>query len=154
MDRRAFLATAAAAGLLSACGGKEPPPPGPGVVTVNAVGQPGMNPAPDGSDRPVTLTLLRLKDVGAFNAADFFALQDPATALAADLVGMDQLAIAPGGSASKTLTFEPEATQLGLIAALRDPTGKVWRAATPVTPGAVITATVTLGPTGLGLQVA
>ena len=68
MDRRAFLATAAAAGLLSACGGKEKPP-GPAVVTVNAAGQPGMNPAPDGTDRPVTLTLLRLKDVGAFNAA-------------------------------------------------------------------------------------
>ena len=150
MDRRAFLASAAA-GLLAACGGG---PPGPATVTVAATGQPGMNPGPDGSDRPVTLTLLRLKDAGAFNAADFFALQgDPAGVLAADLVGMDQLAVAPGGSASKTLTFEPEATQLGVMASLRDPTGKVWRAAAPVAPGSTVTANVTLGPTGIGLAV-
>ena len=114
MDRRAFLAIAAATGLLAACGGK---PPGPAVVTVAVTGAPGMNPGPDGADRPVTLSLLRLKDAGAFNSADMFALQeDPATALAADLIGMDQLAIAPGGTASKTITFEPEATQLGLLA--------------------------------------
>jgi type VI secretion system protein VasD len=151
MDRRAFLATVAAAGLVSACGGG---PPAPGTATVNATAAAGMNPGPDGADRPVTLTLLRLKDAGAFNAADFFALQgDPATVLAADLVGMDQLAVAPGGSASKTLTFEPEATQLGLMASLRDPTGKVWRAAVPVAPGTNVTANVTLGPTGIGLAV-
>jgi type VI secretion system protein VasD len=151
MHRRAFLATTAAAGLLAACGGG---PPAPGTVTVTATAAPGMNPAPDGTDRPVTLSLLRLKDAGAFNSADFFALQeDAAGVLAADLVGMDQLAVAPGGSAAKTLTFEPEATQLGLMASLRDPTGRVWRAAVPVAPGTNVTANVTLGPTGIGLAV-
>jgi len=152
LHRRALLATAAA-GLLAACGGKAPP--GPAVVTVTATGQPGMNPGPDGADRPVTLSLLRLRDAGVFNSADMFALQeDPATALAADLVGMDQLAIAPGGSASKTITFEPDATQLGLLALLRDPAGKVWRRAVPVAPGMQATATVILGPQGLALTLA
>jgi type VI secretion system protein VasD len=150
MDRRAFLALAA--GLLAACGGG---PPGPATVTVNATGTPGMNPGPDGVDRPLTLSLFRLRDAGAFNSADFFALQEgAATLLAADLVGMDQLAVAPGGSASKTLTFEPEATTLGVMASLRDPAGKVWRAAVPVTPGSTVTATATLGPAGLALTVA
>ena len=74
--------------------------------------------------------------------------------LAADLVGMDQLPVPPGGSASKVLTFEPEATQLGIMASLRDPTGKVWRTAVPVAPGAAVTATVTLGPTGIELKLA
>ena len=97
----------------------------------------------------------RLRDAGAFNSADFFALQEgAATLLAADLVGMDQLAVAPGGSASKTLTFEPEATTLGVMASLRDPAGKVWRAAVPVTPGSTVTATATLGPAGLALTMA
>lgn len=149
LNRRAFLATGAAAALLAACGGG---PPGPAVVTVAASGQPGMNPGPDGADRPVTVTVLRLKDAGAFNAADFFALQnDPAAALGGDLLGMDQLAVAPGASASKTVSMEPEATQLGLVAALREPTGKVWRTVTPVAPGSTVTATVTLGPSGLVL---
>jgi len=149
MNRRAFLATTAAAGLLSACGGG---PPGPAAVTVAVTGGAGMNPGPDGADRPVTLTILRLKDAGAFNAADFFSLQgDPPAALGADLLGMDQLAVAPGASASKTVAFEPEATTLGVVAALRDPTGKVWRATAPVAPGKPATATVTLGPSGLAL---
>jgi type VI secretion system protein VasD len=148
MDRRAFIAFAAT-GLLAACAGK----PGPAVVTVAATGAAGMTPGPDGADRPVTLSLLRLKDAGAFMSADMFALQeDPAAALAADLVGMDQIAIAPGGTASKTITFEPEATQLGLLALLRDPAGKVWRLATPVAPGKQATATVTLGPGGIALK--
>lgn len=153
MHRRAFLAAAAASGLLAACGGKKPP--GAAVIAVAVTGSPGMNPGPDGADRPVTLSLLRLKDAGAFNSADMFALlEDPATALAADLIGMDQLPIAPGGKAAKTLTFEPEATQLGLLASLRDPAGKVWRLATPVAPGMVATANVTLGPNGIELKLA
>ncbi|MFO1209461.1 MAG: type VI secretion system lipoprotein TssJ [Amaricoccus sp.] len=153
MHRRAFLATAAATGLLAACGGKKPP--GPAMVTLNVTAAPGMNPGPDGSDRPVTLSLLRLKDAGAFNSADMFALlEDPATVLAADLIGMDQLPIAPGGKASKTITFEPAATQLGLLAALRDPAGKVWRTAVPVAPGMVATGSVTLGPKGIELKMA
>lgn len=150
-DRRAFLALAGAAGLLVACGGGPTPP---GTVTVNVTGAAGMNPGPDGSDRPVTVSLLRLRDAGAFNTADPFALQDPAAALAADLVGMDQLAVAPGATASKVVTMEPDATQLGIMAALRDPAGKVWRMAVPVAPGAALTATVTLGSGGLTVAVA
>ena len=152
MDRRAFLAAAAASGLMAACAKK---PPGPAVIAVAVTGAPGMNPGPDGADRPVTLSLLRLKDAGAFNSADMFALlEDPATVLAADLIGVDQLAVAPGGKAAKTITFEPEAKQLGLLASLRDPAGKVWRLATPVAPGMAATANVTLGPQGIELKLA
>jgi type VI secretion system protein VasD len=151
LSRRGFLAISAA-GLLAACGGG---PPGPATVTVAVTGQPGMNPGPDGADRPVTLSILRLRDAGAFNAADFVALQnDPAAALGGDLLGIEQLAVAPGATASKTVTMEPEATQLGLVAALRDPTGKFWRTATPIAPGSTVTANVTLGPSGITLAMA
>jgi len=153
MQRRGFL-IAGLAGLLAACGGKKPP--GPAVVKVDVQGQPGMNPVDDGSDRAVTLLLLRLKDAAAFNTAELFALQtDPAAALGADLIGMDRLVVpAPAPSAvSKTVTFEPEATQLGIVALLRDPQ-RVWRVATPVAPGMTATATVTLGAGGIELKVA
>ena len=153
MQRRGFL-IAGLAGLLAACGGKKPP--GPAVVKVDVQGQPGMNPVDDGSDRAVTLLLLRLKDAAAFNTAELFALQtDPAATLGADLIGMDRLVVpAPAPSAvSKTVTFEPEATQLGIVALLRDPQ-RVWRVATPVAPGMTATATVTLGTGGIELKVA
>lgn len=153
MERRGFL-IAGLAGLLVACGGKKPP--GPAVLKVDVQGLPGMNPVDDGSDRAVTLLLLRLKDAGVFLSADLFALQnDPAGTLGADLIGMDKLVVpAPAPSAvSKTVTFEPEATQLGIVAVLRDPQ-RVWRVATPVAPGMAATATVTLGTSGLELKVA
>jgi type VI secretion system protein VasD len=149
MNRRAFLATTAAAALLAACGGA----PKPATVTVAASGGAGMNRGPDGVDRPVTLSILRLKDAGAFNSADYFALQeDAAGALGPDLLGMDQLAVPPGGSVSKTVAVEPEATSLGLMASLRDPAGKTWRTVTPVKPGSTVTVTATLGPSGLAVS--
>ena len=145
LDRRAFLVTTAGAALLAACGG----PPGPATVAVAVTGGAGMN-ARGGADRPVTVSLLRLKDAGAFNSADYFALQeDAAGALGADLLGIDQIAVAPGGSAGKTVTMEPEATALGLMASLIDPAGKVWRTTVPVEPGATVALDVTLGPSGL-----
>ena len=153
MERRGFL-IAGLAGLLAACGGKKPP--GPAVLKVDVQGLPGMNPVPDGSDRAVTLLLLRLKDAATFKTADLFALQtDSAGTLGADLIGMDRLVVpAPAPSTvSKTVTFEPEATQLGIVAILRDP-GRAWRVATPVAPGMAATATLTLDTAGIALKVA
>ena len=64
---------------------------------------------------------------------------------------MDQVAVPPGGSVSKTVAFEPEATSLGLMASLRDPAGKTWRTVTPIEPGSTVTVTATLGPSGLAV---
>ena len=150
--RRAFLIGTGTLVLLAGCGGK---PPGPAVVTLAFTGGPGMNPGPDGADRPLTILVLRLRDPGAFEAADFFALQsDPAAALGGSLVGQAQVAVPPGGAANLAVTMEPEAAFLGLAALFRDPGGKVWRVAKPVAPGAVATGTVTLGPAGLAFDLA
>lgn len=149
LPRRHLLFGAGAAALLSACGAKEP---GPAVVDVSVTAQPGMNPAPDGADRPVTLLVLRLRDTGAFNAADYLAPQYPEAALGASLVGLNQLAVGPDSAATLSVTMEPDATALGFMAMLRDPSGKVWRAAIPVSPGSRISASVTLGPGGLAVQ--
>ncbi len=150
--RRAFLIGTGTLALLAGCGGE---PPGPASVTLAFTGGPGMNPGPDGADRPLTVSIFRLRDPGAFETADFFALQsDPATALGGSLIGQAQVAIPPGGAASLTVTMEPEATFLGLAALLRDPGGKAWHVARPVAPGTVATGTVTLGPAGLALDLA
>jgi type VI secretion system protein VasD len=150
IDRRAFLGIMGAGGLLAAC---QSGPPQPSTVTVNALGKPGMNAGPDGTDRPVTLLLLRLKSAGKLNSADLFALQaDPGGVLGADLLGQDRLTVAPGGSGSKTLAFEPEATTLGVVALVRDPAGKAWRATQSISPGSTVTVTATLGPGGVSLS--
>lgn len=150
IERRAFLVGTAV--LLAGCGSK---PPAPTTAALTFTGGAGMNRGPDGADRPVTVSVLRLKDLGAFNSADVFALQgDPAAALGGSLVGMSQVAVPPGGTAATSVAFEPEALFLGLVASLRDPSGKAWRVSAPVTPHKAATGKVTLGPGGLTLALA
>jgi type VI secretion system protein VasD len=149
LHRRGFLIAMAATDLLSACSSG---PPEPATVTVTLNAQPGMNPGPDGSERSVIVLVLRLRSVSTFNSADFFALQaNPATALGADLVGLDQVAVLPGATITKTIVFEKEAAFLGLVELLRDPGDRVWRTSAPVAPDSTVTANVTLGQGGMTL---
>lgn len=147
IDRRDFILALGATGVVSAC---QSGPPKPSTVTVNVSGQAGMNPGPDGGDRPVTVLVMRLKSTGKFNSADYFALQgDAGAALAGDLLGSDTLSVGPGQGASKTITVEPEATALGFVALVREPTGRTWRTTKSVSPGSTLTIPVTLGSGGI-----
>lgn len=144
LDRRGFLLLAGS-GVLAACGG----PPEPGPATVTATGAAGMNPGPDGSDRPVILNLVQLRAPGGFTAAEMFALQaDPAAALAADFVAMEQIAVAPGQTASTSITVPPDVPYLGFMAMLREPGGRVWCTVIPVAPDSTVSADVVLDAAG------
>jgi type VI secretion system protein VasD len=121
--RRAFLIGGSALALVAACA-----PAGPGAVTLVVQGAAGMNPGPDGADRPLTLQVLQLRGTGAFDGADFFALQAPAGALGGDLVKADTISLAPGGSVTKTIGIDPGTAVLAIVAGFRDPAGKQFRA--------------------------
>ncbi|ODT06068.1 MAG: type VI secretion system-associated lipoprotein [Mesorhizobium sp. SCN 65-20] len=147
IDRRDFILALGATGLVAAC---QSGPPKPSTVTVNVSGEAGMNPGPDGSDRPVTVLIMRLRSAGKFNSADYFALQgDAAGTLGGDLIGSDQIAVGPGKAASKTITVEPDATALGFVALVREPGGRTWRTAKSVSPGSTVTIAVRLGAGGI-----
>jgi type VI secretion system protein VasD len=147
IDRRQFVVTLGATGLLAAC---QSGPPKPSVITINVSGGAGMNPGPGGGDRPVTVLVMRLRSTGKFNSADYFALQgDAGSALAGDLIGSDQIAVGPGKSASKTITVEPDAAALGFVALIREPTGRNWRTTKSVSSGSKFTINVTLGSGGI-----
>ena len=72
LDRRDFVLALCATGALTAC---QSGPPKPSSVVLNFAGVKGMNPGPDGSDRPVTVMIYRLRSTGKFNSADYFALE-------------------------------------------------------------------------------
>ena len=147
IDRREFIVALGATGLLTAC---QSGPPKPSVITINVTGGAGMNPGPGGGDRPVTVLVMRLRSTGKFNSADYFALQgDAGSALGGDLIGSDQIAVGPGKSASKTITVEPDATALGFVALIRDPTGRNWRTTKSVSSGSKFTINVSLGSGGI-----
>lgn len=148
IHRRDFIVLLGAAGAAAACSST----PSPTIVNVNLSGLSGMNPGPEGGDRPVTVLLLRLRGVGAFNSADYFALQaNPSGAVGGDLAGMDQVVVTPGGSASRTIGFEADATHLGVVALIREPGGRNWRSARAVRAEATTTVNVSIGPGGLSL---
>jgi type VI secretion system protein VasD len=147
INRRDFVIALGATGLLTGC---QSGPPEPSTVTINLAGQAGMNPGPGGGDRPVTVMIFKLKSAGKFNSADYFALQgDAGSALAGDLLGSDTIAVGPGATASKTITVEPEATSLGFVALVREPTGRTWRTTKSVSPGSQLTVNVRLGSAGI-----
>jgi type VI secretion system protein VasD len=145
IPRRAVLIGGSAL-LLVACA-----PAGPGVVTLVAQGTAGMNPGPDGADRPLTLQVLQLRGAGAFDGADFFALQSPAKALGGDLVKADTIALAPGGKATKAVTLDPTTALIAIVAGFRDPAGKQFRAKSSVSPADSVTFALDVTASGIKL---
>lgn len=149
MRRRAILVSLAAS-LVFATGALFGPKPS--KVTVNLVGGPGMNPGPDGGARPVVVMIYRLKSTGAFQQADYFALQgDASGTLAGDLLGMDTVSVVPGRRASQNITVEPEAAALGFAAFVRDPASR-WKSIYTISPGSRLTITVAMGKGGISLS--
>jgi len=148
IDRRLMLAGGGAALMLAGCN------PGPGALTVSAQAAPGMNPGPDGSDRPLTLSILQLRGAAAFDGADFYALQDPATALGGDLAKADQIVLAPGAATSKAIGIETGVAVIGVVANFRNPAGKVFRAKSAAPAKGNAGLIVKVGPSGLSLEAA
>ncbi len=148
LERRNFILLGGSFLGLAACGA-----PAPVVLSVNAAGAAGMNPGPDGADRAVTLTVLQMRGSGAFDSADYFALQTPAAALGADLVKSDQLVLAPGGAAASAIPVETGTTVIGVTAGFRDPAGKQFRAKVAV-PAKSAGLNITVSGSGVSLQLA
>lgn len=143
--RRAFLIGGSAV-LLVACA-----PAGPGSVTIVAQGTAGMNPGPDGTDRPLTLQVLQLKGAGAFDGADFFGLQNASATLGGDLLKADTITLAPGGKATKTVTLEATTALIAIVAGFRDPAGKQFRAKSSVSPTDAVTFALDVTASGIKL---
>ncbi|MGP3698902.1 type VI secretion system lipoprotein TssJ [Rhodobacter sp. NSM] len=128
-DRRSFLAGAGALALLAACGG-----PKAGTLTVTANGAAGMNTGPDGTDRPLTVQILQLRSTAAFDAADFFTLQNPQVALAADLLKVDLVTLVPGTPVAKQIPLDPAVAAIGVVAGFRNAGGRTYRSRFTVSP--------------------
>ena len=144
MTRRTMMGTTAAALALAGCGGPKPP----GTLNVTATGGSGINPGPDGGDRPLNLTVIQMRGASAFDGADIYSLQsDPAAALGSDFIKADQITLIPGTPATKAIGVEAGAGVIGIVAGYRDPTGKSVRAKTaaPASGDAAIEITATPG---------
>ncbi|PWJ16555.1 type VI secretion system lipoprotein TssJ [Jannaschia seohaensis] len=144
LTRRGFVAATGATALVAAC-----TPAAPNILTVNAQGLPGMNPS-GGSDVPVTVHVLQLRSPGAFEAADYIALQSDPNVVGADLVRADRLVLAPGGTAGLQMVIQPDTSTIGVTAGFRDPSGRTVRRTIPA-PTESSSLTISVGPSGLSL---
>lgn len=133
LTRRRLFAVSVAGGLslVAACSGS--PSPGSVDLTISAAND--INPDPAGRASPVVLRIYQLAGGTQFQAADFFQLFDKeAPTLGADLVGREEVTIAPGSTRSLTVALKPNAQAIGIAASFRDIDRASWRAVVDVPP--------------------
>ena len=130
--RHAFAAfVAGGLSLIAACSGS--PSPGSVDLTISAAND--INPDPAGRASPVVLRIYQLAGGTQFQAADFFQLFDKETpTLGPDLVGREEVTIAPGSTRSLTVALKPNAQAIGIAASFRDIDKANWRAVVDVPP--------------------
>jgi type VI secretion system protein VasD len=149
MERREFLIGTLGLGLVAACA-----PAGPGVMTVVAQITAGANAGSDGADRPLTLQIVQMRSAGAFDGADFFALQNPQGALGAEFIKADQVALTPGTPKTLSIGLDAGTTVVGVVAGYREPAGKVFRAKAGVSATESVTFSVGVTSSGVTLRAA
>lgn len=115
--------------VLAACASGDPKPKEALRLDLTVNAATTVNPDEQKRAAPIVVRIYELKTDGAFNAADFFTLQDKdKTALADDLVKRDQFQLRPGEHVTITRAADPATTTLGILAAYRDLPNAVWRA--------------------------
>ena len=148
MDRRAFFVAGGSALVLTACMG-----PGSNNMTVTVQGTPGMNPGPDGQDRPVTVSILQMTSSAAFDSADYVALQSPSAALGSDLLKADQIVLSGAGPVTRVIPVQSGAAVIGVVGGFISPSGKAVRQkiAAPSSDSGLI---INVGPSGISASAA
>jgi type VI secretion system protein VasD len=156
VSRALFLVTTLS--ILGGCGlfsKDEPPPPPPARVELKIEAAPNINPDLQGRSSPLLLRIYELKDVSAFNAADFFNLYEKEqSALGVDLVRKDEFIVKPGERRETAFEASQDTRFIGVFAAYRKLDNAQWRAAAPIPPHQTTSFGVKLSDTQIELDVA
>jgi type VI secretion system protein VasD len=121
--------------VLAACAKEPPPPPPPGVIDLAIKAGPDINPDPEGKAAPALVRVYQLASPVKFQNADFFLLfEKEKDTLGADLLGREEIAVAPGQTKTLNQPLKPNATHVGVLAAFRDIDKASWRAIVDVPP--------------------
>lgn len=121
---------------LSACASSDPKAVHePVKLDLTVTASSSVNPDDQKRAAPIIVRIYELKNADAFNAADFFSLQDKdKTVIADDLVARDQFQLRPGENRAIRRNADQATTTLGVIAAYRDLPNSVWRATWTLPP--------------------
>jgi len=112
------------------------PPAEATALELTIVGGPGLNPNAEGRASPVVVRIFDLKEVRAFEAADYGALfERPGEALRDDLAAQEEFVLRPGEILHRDRTLAPQVRALGVAAAFRELGAATWHLTVPVKPG-------------------
>jgi type VI secretion system protein VasD len=135
MSAMRTLACAAVSGLalsIAACGGA---PPKPTPTQAALVVAKDANPDASGRPSPVVLRLYQLKEEGAFNNAEYFALIDKEQeTLGASLIAREEYELQPGETRALELKIPPEAHFVAATAGFWNIRNSKWKTLLPA-PG-------------------
>ena len=88
----------------------------------------GVNPDTSLRPSPIKVRLYELKDVGAFNEADYFSLDtSDKVVLAADMLAKDEFILRPGEVKVLERKSHSQTTAIGVLAGYRDLPNATWR---------------------------
>jgi len=91
-----------------------------------------VNPDANGRPSPIVVRVYQLKADDKFASADFFALfDDDQKALGGDLLGREEVELAPGEKKELQFAVKRDAKFVGVLAAYRDIRNSRWRVIKP-----------------------
>jgi type VI secretion system protein VasD len=124
--------------LLQACGGGGAATRPDTVLQVDLVASGDVNSGDGKQGRPVVVRLYELKSAGSFSSADFFSLYEhEVQTLGPDMLGREEVSLAPGQRHRVDKVVTPETAYMGVIAAFRDIDGSKWRDVSRLRPDRV-----------------
>lgn len=117
-----FSLAAAGCGLGQLFGGT----PKPIRVRIEAASR--LNPDEHGESLPTALRVYQLANLSRAPGVELLALlQDPKEALGDTLLAVDELLVAPGGRAERSVAREKGTRAVLVVAVFRRPAGQAWR---------------------------
>jgi len=126
LSRRHFLEVSGAGLIASLTACSRTPPPTPIKVQLQA--DEYTNPNENGEPSPVVVRVYQLKEVTAFQNAEYFDLADnDKKVLGGDLIGVQEYEMTPGKSQDYNRDVSSEATHIGVVASFRDIESAQWR---------------------------
>jgi len=129
---------------LQGCGGTPEQPAT--VLAADLVATGDVNSGGGEQGRPVIVRLYELTSAGVFSSADFFSLYErDAETLGADMLGREEVSLAPGQWHHVEKKIAPETTYLGVLVAFRDIDQSQWRNVNSLKPDVTNTFTVKVG---------
>lgn len=116
--------------LLAACAA---PPKKPTVVQANVAAAADVNPDTSGRASPVVIRVYELKNLTAFQNADFFSLYERGKeTLGGELLASEEIILRPGEKKHFERPLQADTRFVAAVAAFRDLDRASWRASIPV----------------------